>query len=74
MRGALGAFPSPLYISGCIVGYTVADLFDFYAQIKVYLAVPIIFFIAFLYFPEAPEYLLRKNKLEVCLYFLLKVS
>lgn len=47
---------------GTVFGFVIASYFDYYGQIKINIAFPILFLILINYFPETPEYLLRRNQ------------
>lgn len=61
-----------IYNGGVLFGFVIASFFDYSGQIKINIMLPIIFLAAFNYFPETPEYLLKRNqKIVRELYFLI---
>lgn len=51
-----------IYNGGVLFGFVIASFFDYFGQIKINIMLPIIFLAAFNYFPETPEYLLKRNQ------------
>lgn len=51
-----------VYNAGVLFGFVIANYLDYYGQIKINIILPIIFLAAFNYFPETPEYLLKRNQ------------
>lgn len=51
-----------IYNAGVLFGFVIANYLDYFGQIKINIVLPIIFLAAFNYFPETPEYLLKRNQ------------
>lgn len=62
VRGTLGSMLILVYNAGVLFGFVIANYLDYYGQIKINIILPIIFLAAFNYFPETPEYLLKRNQ------------
>lgn len=62
VRGTLGSLLILIYNSGVLFGFVIAEFLDYYGQIKINIILPIVFLAGFNYFPETPEYLLRRDQ------------
>lgn len=62
VRGTLGSILITIYNAGVLFGFVIANYLDYFGQIKINIVLPIIFLAAFNYFPETPEYLLKRNQ------------
>lgn len=62
VRGTLASMLILIYNSGILFGFVIANYLDYFGQIKINIILPIIFLAAFNYFPETPEYLLKRNQ------------
>lgn len=65
MRGSLGAMVVLGCNAGVLIAFVVASFTGYYNQIRILIAIPIIFLLIFTYFPETPEYLLKQNQILV---------
>lgn len=68
IRGTLGAVIILACNGGALFGYAIPLWLGYYSQIKAHLMIPIVFLVFMHFFPETPEYLLKRNQQEVCLW------
>lgn len=60
-----GTLSSLLVLScniGTVFGFVIANYLDYYEQIKANIMLPILFLVLINFFPETPEYLLKRNQ------------
>lgn len=58
----LGSFLTLICNAGMVFGFVVGTYFEYFTQLKILVLLPIVFFIAFSYFPETPEFLRQQEK------------
>lgn len=58
VRGTLGSLLILTCNAGILFGFIIGNYFEYFAQVKILLTVPILFLLSFNLFPETPEYLL----------------
>jgi MFS family permease len=65
VRGSLGSLLVFTCNFGILFGYVAGYFFDYVTSAWLFLPLPVIFFVGFLFFPETPVYLLKRNKITV---------
>ncbi|XP_055295153.1 uncharacterized protein LOC129564928 [Sitodiplosis mosellana] len=62
VRGTLGSMMILICNSGILLGFILASYLDYFGQIKANILLPTLFFLFFNFFPETPEWLLKRNQ------------
>lgn len=62
VRGTLNSMLILSCNAGVLFGFVIAGFADYNMQLKINIALPILFLAAFNYFPETPEFLLKRNQ------------
>lgn len=71
VRGSVNSLGFMIVSLGGLVGYIVANFVNASTQAVCALSIPIVFALVFSFVPESPEFLYRKNKIEVISSFFL---
>lgn len=51
--------------AGALFGFAISLFLDYYGQLKINLLIPTLFLVLYHFFPETPEYLLKRNQKKV---------
>ncbi|XP_031623042.1 facilitated trehalose transporter Tret1-like [Contarinia nasturtii] len=62
VRGTLASMLILSCNAGCLFGFVVPIYFNYIEQIKINMMLPTLFLVLFYFFPETPEYLLKRNQ------------
>lgn len=65
VRGTLGSLLILSCNAGMLFAFIIADYFSYFAQLKIQLAVSILYLVVFTLFPESPEYFMKLKNPEV---------
>lgn len=65
VRGTLGSLLVLTCNVGILFGYILAEYFAYFAQIKILLTIPVLYLLLHNYFPESPEYFMKRNQPKV---------
>lgn len=66
IRGKLGSLMILFFNLGILVGYICGKSLDYITVPKVLILLPILFVVGFIFLPNTPQYLLKRNQLYVC--------
>ncbi|XP_055295909.1 facilitated trehalose transporter Tret1-like, partial [Sitodiplosis mosellana] len=62
VRGTLGSMMILFCNGGVLVGFVLDSYLDYFGQIKANIMLPTLYLLIFNFFPETPEYLLKRNQ------------
>lgn len=65
IRGTLGSMSKLVRVTGCLIAFIVATYVDYSKIAFIFMGVPVLFFIIFLWLPNTPAYLMRVGEHEV---------
>lgn len=62
VRGTLNSMLILACNAGVLFAFVIAGFLDYSEQLKINIMLPVLFLVAFYFFPESPEYLLKRNQ------------
>lgn len=65
IRGSLNSLFDPAFNLGMLLGFVLANYFDYVTQAKYHLILPIVYEILFAKIPQSPQYFINIQKQEV---------
>lgn len=69
IRGRLGSLLMLSVTIGILFGFVAGTYLTYFLVPKIFLPLPIIFFVAFFFFPETPQYFIARKNFEVNILF-----